>query len=292
MQPDYSPRGFGRILDRAFELYRANFRTIALTALIVLFPLAMLVGVTQVFSTRGILAFFGNVMSNPTDPDAFFGGEYARIQQLSMLSNMIAPLFLAARTYLVACLLTVAPAMLAGEKPGVRETLKAGRSRFLWLLLATVAVSFSVSAGLVVFLVPGILLWARLRVVGVVTVIERVPLDRAFSRSWSLTRDRFWRTVGFAIVLGILAVVVEAAIDSPAVIRQIVASANSPEALFQELSPGWQTFEGVLAAASTALIAPFLELSWFSYYLDLRARAEGLDLVVAARERVVEGPFE
>lgn len=287
MQPDLAPRGFGRIFDRAFEVYRANLRTIASCALIVLLPMAMLVGVTQVFSTRGLLELFGTLASDPGDVDAFFG-EYARIQRLSMLSNAVAPLFLMARTYLVSSLLAVAPAMLAGQRPGVRETLKAGRTRFLWLLLVTVAVNFATGAGFVVFLVPGLVLWARLSVARVVSVVEAAPLDRAFARSWGLTRGRFWRTVGFAVVLGALALVVEAAIDSPAVIRQIVASVNDPDAIFAALSPGWQTFEGVLAALSTSLIAPFVELSWFSYYLDLRARGEGLDLVASARSHAPE----
>jgi len=281
VQPDHAPRGYGRILDRAFELYRANFRTIAISALIVLFPLAMLLGVTQVFSTRGLLQLFGT-LAEPSQ-DAFLD-QYSQIQSLSLLSNLISPLFVAARVYLVACLFQLAPSMLAGSRPGVREMLRAGKSRFLWLLLLSLTVSLAVGTATMFLLIPGLIVWARLRVAHVATVVERAPIDKAFTRSWSLTRGAFWRTVGFAIVLSLLAVVLEAAVDSPAVIRQIIASVNSPDAVFQEISPGWKTFEGVLAATATSLIAPFLEFSWFFYYLDLRARNEGMDLVVKAGE--------
>ncbi len=279
MQPDYAPRGLGRILDRAFEMYRANFRTVVVSSLIVLFPVAMLVGVTQVFSTRGLLQIFGT-LSQAGDLDAF-NEALNGIQALSVLSNAVTPLYFAARVYLASCLLSMAPAMLVGQRPGVREFLKAGRRRFLWLLLTMVAVSASVSISVFLIVVP-ILLWVRLSVAHVACVVEEAPIDQAFKRSWGLTRTFFWRTIGFAIVLSVISLVLQAAIDSPAVVRQIVASVNNPESLFQELSPGWKTFEGVLTALATALIQPFLELSWFSYYLDLRARGEGLDLVAKA----------
>lgn len=278
---DHAPRGYGRIIDRAFELYRANFRTIALTSLIVLFPLAMLVGVTQVFSARGLLQLFGTLADSSTEA---FLDQYSQIQSLSLLSNMVSPLFLVARVYLVACLFELAPSMVAGERPGVREMLKAGKSRFLWLLLVSITVSLAIGTASVFLLIPGLWVWARLRVAHVATVVERAPIDRAFVRSWNLTRGAFWRTFGFAIVLSLMAIVLEGAVDSPAVIRQIIASANSPEAVFQELSPAWKTFEGVLAATATSLIAPFLEFAWFFFYLDLRSRSEGMDLVVKATD--------
>lgn len=281
MLPDHAPRGYGRIMDRAFELYRANFRTIALASLLVVFPFAMLVGVTQVFSARGFLQLAGAMSESSSD--AFFA-QIEQIQTLSLLSNAVTPLFLLARTYLVAALLAAAPLMLGGQHVGVRQFLKGGTSRFLMLLLVTLAVSASISFSAIFLLVPALILWARLRVAHIATVVEAAPIDRAFARSWNLTRGRFWRTVGFAIVLAVISVVMEAAVDSPAVIRQLVASIESPDAVFAELSPGWKTFEGVLAASATALIAPFVELCWFFFYLDLRARAEGMDLVTRATD--------
>lgn len=281
VRSDHAPRGYGRIIDRAFELYRANFRTIAITSLVVLFPLAMLVGVTQVFSTRGMLQLFGSLADS--SPDVFLD-QYSQVQSLSLLSNLVSPLFLVARAYLTACLFELAPAMLAGARPGVGELLRAGKSRFLWLLLVSVTVSLAVGTASLFLLIPGLILWARLKVAYVTAVVERAAIDRAYVRSWTLTRGRFWRTVGFAIVLGVIAIVLEAAIDSPAVIRQIVASVESPDAVFRELSPAWKTFEGVLAASATSLIAPLLEFAWFFYYLDLRARHEGMDIVVKAGE--------
>ncbi|MDO9108976.1 MAG: hypothetical protein Q7U89_08340, partial [Coriobacteriia bacterium] len=74
----------------------------------------------------------------------------------------------------------------------------------------------------------------------------------------------------------------ESAVDSPAVLRQIFSSVTNPEAMFAEISIGWKVLEGVLAATALSIVYPFVELAWFFYYLDLRARHEGMDLVQRA----------
>lgn len=277
MRQDLSPRGIGRIIDDAFELYRANFSTIALGAAIVLFPVALLVGLSQVFYTRGLLAVVPGII----DGSMQFS-EITSVQMWASLSNIVAPLLLAARLYVSSAVLAAAPAMLAGRRFGVREFLRGGLARFWWLLLVSIVVSAAISAGLFVLVIPGLFVWARLSVAHVTCVVEAAPLDRAFSRSWALTSGRFWRTLLFAVGLGILTVTLESAVDSPAVLRQIFSSITDPEALFAEMSLGWKVLEGVLSATALSLVYPFAELAWFFYYLDLRARHEGMDLVARA----------
>ena len=53
MRPDLKPRSLFRVLDQAFELYRANFKTIALASAMVIFPIALMLGLAQVFYYRG-----------------------------------------------------------------------------------------------------------------------------------------------------------------------------------------------------------------------------------------------
>lgn len=277
MRQDLSPRGIGRIIDDAFELYRANFSTIALGAAIVLFPVALLVGLSQVFYTRGLLAVVPGIIDGSLEFT-----EITSVQLWASLSNVVAPLLLVSRIYISSAVLTAAPAMLSGRSFTVKEFLKGGLARFWWLLLISVVVSAAVSAGTLVFVIPGIFLWARLSVARVTCVVEAVPLDRAVSRSWALTSGRFWRTLLFAVGLAVLTVTLESAVDSPAVLRQIFSSITDPEALFAQMSVGWKVLEGVLSAVALSLVYPFAELAWFFYYLDLRSRHEGMDLVARA----------
>jgi len=277
LRQDLSPKGIGRIIDDAFELYRANFATIALGAAIVLFPVGLMVAVSQVFYTRGFLAVIPGVLDGSMDIT-----DMSRLQLWASLSNLVAPVFWAARLFVSSAVLAAAPAMLARKQLTVREFLRGGVPRYGWLLLVALIVSTAASTGVLFFVVPGIYLWARLSVARVACVVETAPLDRTFTRSWALTSGRVWRTIAFGVGLSFLTVALESAVDSPAVLRQIFSSVTNPEAVFTELSVGWKVVEGVLSAAAVSLVYPFVELAWFFFYLDLRARHEGMDLVQRA----------
>lgn len=244
-----------------------------------LFPAALLVGVAQVFYTRGMFEVIPALVSGASGPESL-----TRLQVWSLLANIVSPVYMVAQHYVASCVLTAAPAMLAGQRPGFRAVLKGGFRRWGWLLLVSFVVSMATSFGSLFLIVPGIYLYARLSVARVISVVETAALDQALSRSWTITRGLALRTLGFAAGLGLLSITLQSAVDAPAVVRQIVASVSAPEALFQTVAPGWKTMEGVLSAAAVALVYPFAEFAWYFYYLDVRARREGMDLVMAARE--------
>ena len=277
MRQDLSPRGIGRIIDDAFELYRANFTTIGLGAAMILFPIGLLVGISQVFYSRGLISVIPALLDGSTQFD-----EFTRLQLWASISNLVAPLMLVARLYVSSAIFAAAPGMLSGRRYGVKEFLRGGLARFGWLLLVAILVSMATSTGFLFLIVPGVYLWARLSIARVACVVEVAPLDRSFARSWALTSGRVWRTLGFGLGLTILTFTLESAIDSPAVLRQIFSSVTNPEAMFAELSVGWKVLEGVLSATALSIVYPFVELAWFFYYLDLRARHEGMDLVQRA----------
>jgi len=274
LRQDLSPKGIGRIIDDAFELYRANFATIALGAAIVLFPVGLLVAVSQVFYTRGLLSVIPGVIDGSMDFT-----ELTQLQVWASLSNLVAPVFLFARLYVSSAVLSAAPLMLARKHLTVKEFLKGGIPRFGWLVAVALLASVATSTGYLFFVIPGVYLWARLSVARVTCVVEAAPLDRSFIRSWGLTSGQVWRTILFGVGLTVLTITLESAVDSPAVLRQIFSSVANPEAVFTELSVGWKVVEGVLSATAVSLVYPFAELAWFFFYLDLRARHEGMDLV-------------
>ena len=274
MRQDLSPKGIGRIIDDAFELYRANFATIALGAAIVLFPVGLLVAVSQVFYTRGLLSVIPGVIDGSMDFT-----ELTQLQVWASLSNLVAPVFLFARLYVSASVLSAAPHMLARKRLTVKEFLRGGIPRFGWLVAVALLASVATSTGYLFLVIPGVYVWARLSVARVACVVEAAPLDRSFIRSWELTSGRVWRTILFGVGLSVLTITLESAVDSPAVLRQIFSSVANPEAVFTQLSVGWKVIEGVLSATAVSLVYPFAELAWFFFYLDLRARHEGMDLV-------------
>ena len=123
--PDLGPRSVGRILDRAFTLYRANFRTIAGSAMMAVFPIALAAGIAQTFYTREAMVLFRDIFTQTAAEPDF--AALAQAQIWGWVSNLVALPFWAARLYLEACLYAAAIPMLYGERFTIREFLRGGR---------------------------------------------------------------------------------------------------------------------------------------------------------------------
>lgn len=91
---------------------------------------------------------------------------------------------------------------------------------FLPGLVAYVLLGFSILAGLLLLILPGIYVAVRLQFVFYLVVEGREAL-RALRESWAITRGLFWRLLGFGMVgllinlLGILAFLVGVVITFP-----------------------------------------------------------------------------
>ena len=280
MRRRWSPASVGRVLDDAFGLYRAHFRLVVATALVTVFPVAVIVGLTQAFVTRGMLALipeFGTAGGDALE-------SLLDLQVLSLASNATAPLFWVARVFLACVLLHAAGSLYAGRAMGLRDMLSVGWSRALTFALVTFVLTAGATILLFFGIVPGIIFAARFALAPAAVAVEGAGFEGAFRRSWALTGGHAWRVIGFYVLVSVFALVLETTVTSPSVSRQLVASIGNPEAIFAPVSAWWKTVEGILSAAAVTLVIPFAELAWFFFYADLRARREGMDLVVRAAE--------
>jgi hypothetical protein len=279
-----------RVLDQAFELYRANFKTVVLGTAIVLFPMALLMSLAQVFYYRGLLELFAETIVQGaqggvdpfTSPDEMLG-----LSMSSVAVQAVGPLYWAARAYIATCVFSAGPRMLAGERLELREFLTPGLIRVIWVAVAWLLVGLMAQVGLLLLIVPGIIVWVSLSVAAPASVIEELSAPAAITRSWRLTQRSWWRIIGFWMLLATLVLFLEAAVHSPTVIRQLVLSVSDPMAVFQPTSTLWKTFEGVLTALATSIAYPFGVFAWFCLYIDLRARREGMDIVARAMDMEV-----
>ncbi len=279
---DLRPRHIGAVLDDALDLYRANFKAIALASLMLVAPVALIVGLGQSFYLRGTFEALGALedpISGPVSPGLTLA--YAA----TMIGSMAT--FLAV-SYLASCILASAPALLAGERIDHRALLKSGFQRYGWYLLTSMVVGFVVQVATIISLpilfTGGLIAWAAFALAAVVTVVERVPLADALTRSRLLTKGYRFRVLAYLVLVWALVTAFEGAIASPLIIRQIVVVAQNPEALFVRVPVGWKILEGCTLALSSALTAPYWPLALFSLYVDLRARKEGMDIIMRARE--------
>jgi len=116
--------------------------------------------------------------------------------------------------------------------------------------------------------------------------VEQTDPVSALSRSFALVRGSFWRVAGYLVLMFGLSTAFQGAIASPAALGQLVPAlgASDPLTALLDVPVWWRVVEGLSFGAASALTAPFTALALFHLYIDLRARKEGMDLVVRARE--------
>jgi hypothetical protein len=123
----------------------------------------------------------------------------------------------------------------------------------------------------------GIFCYARWLLTPLVIAVEQAGLRRGFRRSWDLTRPRLGYVIMVWILLEALRLLLAAI---PALVVESVLTALLGS--FQERS-GLAWLPSLIKLPFDVLIFPIPLIGLALLYLDLRARFEGLDLVLAAR---------
>ncbi|MBE0476598.1 MAG: hypothetical protein IBX62_05825 [Coriobacteriia bacterium] len=298
MKPDFAPRGVGEILDGTLALLRARWRAVLGAAAILLLPVAVLVGTLQSFYMRGFLALIPVLEAGPDPPQELFD-----LTALSTVQYAASMALLLVNAFYVSALITALPALLHGRAMRPAELLAGGWRRLVWYVLAGITLYVALGMLSAVGLLVGVLtlgiglliavpliawLAARLSLVTTIAVAEQANPFTAFRRSWALTSRRALRVVGFYLAVAVLLQVLMAAVNSPSVVRQVVdvlmnAPAENPfVALMRPVAPGWKLMEGLLYGAAVSLSVPVGTVAWYLFYLDLRSRREGMDLMVRA----------
>jgi hypothetical protein len=166
--------------------------------------------------------------------------------------------------------------------------LKDGLSVFLPVLgvtmLVSIAVSVAAGSTFIALGAGGAVAAAFLAVSVPVAAVEEPGVINALKRSFALVRGNFWRVVLVYLGMLVLSSQIEGALASPILVRDAVIALQNPTTVVTQLPVAWKVAEGALQAAAAVLVLPFIELTWFCCYLDLRARNEGLDLLVRAQE--------
>lgn len=310
MTTDFAPRGIGAILDGAVELYRRDWKPLMAVSLAIVGPAALILSIAQVFYMRGYLEIYS--LLDAADIDTVTPASFQRFALIALVSQAVTPVYSLAVQYVTAAVYRAGPALQQGAPVGFRGILRVGLRRFIyfvvvgWIsgLVSVLVVSTPVVVGFLVAIVlaplapwtlavtlplalalavPGTVVMARLSLAPIAVMLEGQSIPDAFRRSWRLTRVHWGRVVLFWIAFSIVNFALQGALNSPAAIRQLVDSVQDPQAIFRELSVGWKVFEGLLSASSVSIALPFSGLAWYLFYVDMRARAEGMDLVARAR---------
>lgn len=93
---------------------------------------------------------------------------------------------------------------IAGEPLGPREATSRALGRMLVLVAAGFLAFVAVFLGLIALIIPGIWLAGYFTMISPVIALEHVGPVAALRRSFTLVRGRWWPTIGFLLLVGLL----------------------------------------------------------------------------------------
>jgi hypothetical protein len=311
MKHDFTPRRIGEILDDAISLVRDDWRTVFAFSAVILLPAAAAYSVVGSFYLRSFLELFGTDFNSaaagvaPASPSPY-------LVLIALLLQGLGLLYLLARSMFDSTLFAASAHLLERRAVPLKEALRGGLKAVVPLLVVQVVASLAAGAaaavvGIVIAIVSLIFVVAApvatavgigvaylaagaayvvvavlLAVASPIVVIEG-GIGTAIGRSARLVRRHFWRVVLILAAAGLLAWQFEAALSAPTVIREIITGVQQPSALLGQVGWGWKVFDGLMQGIAIAVVLPFASSVTLLTYLDLRARDEGMDLLVRAR---------
>ena len=256
------PLSLGELLDQTVRIYRQNFLICLGLAALVALPVRLL----------------------PLAQQWLAGGAGARPSAAASLGS-IAGLLLSGIAIELAALAAMAPLAL-GQPTSIRAAV-GQTARAAWPLLNLLLGAILLMPLLLLWLFVPLLGWITgpgvlyvylsgvVPLAGVVVIVEGRLGFQALRRGWDLTRRRFWPSATFIIVVYLLTLIGAGIPDSliNAVLRRALAGDATLYSVLQALL-NWLT---------TTLALPLTVIGKTLLYLDLRVRAEGLDLALAAQ---------
>jgi hypothetical protein len=251
-EPPGSPRllrarGVGEILVDAFEIYRRHWQNLIAIVAVVVVPLTIL----QVVLVDAFVDQL-EVEQLPDGTVRVTGGDLAT----AIVGGLIvAIVFTLAFMVLTGAMTRAAAGTFLARDLTIAETYRYGFARLGSILLVAVLVILAVAAGLLLFVVPGIIVLTRLWVSMPALVIEDRRGREALRRSWNLVKGYSWPVFGAILVSGLLT----------GLFSSLLA------AVFPDNLAG----EAIAQTIATILTTPYSVLVGILIYFSLRVRKEG-----------------
>lgn len=260
------PLSLGEMLDGAFTIYRRQFASLFLTALLPQIPLIVLLGLYY-----GFLGAFANTTG--TEPDLAGGMLVAALVAMAVLVPLAAvgsATAMGGVTFQVARAYTGAPVTTG-------DALRRGLKRCLPMIGAYMVVFILSMFGILAFFVGFFVVWISAFAVAPAVVLERRGPIEAISRSWALIKGA-WGEVFLAVfIAGMIAALPGSAVGMMTMIGGVVISHGDPDKLMAIQGVGQ-----MLSQVTRTLTVPFsLGVTVLLYY-DRRVRTEALDVQMMA----------
>lgn len=294
------PRTSAELLDQALRVYRRYFLKFTGVVALAVLPFALLQALASALNFIPLAAQF-------TAPQTF-----ESILPFSSLGSVTLQLaggilhFVLVQGLATACLTQAIKDDLLGQSVGIVATFKRLKACWGELAIALLLTYGLVTFGTVVILIPclgwffglGAFIFFSAAVMQVLIPVVIFEQHRSIAtsirRAWDLTRQRFWGILRFWIVLGMFQQVLSAGpiILLVGVLFWVINGLATSPAFAGMFVGGQVVFQSVFIAFTNVLWVPLQVAAVNMLYLDLRVRADGLDLAWQAARLTQHAPVE
>lgn len=278
----YKLRDFGAKMNATVEFLRENIGRLFLNLLFIAGPIALLMSL-----------LFGNLMgsmfdfSRIEDPSqagsvfAFLGGNYFLMLLISWLatSMVITVTFTYIRLYNEGI----------AKETGISDLLRLALKKYGGILLLGILVFVTTIFAAFLLVIPGIIVGVILSLAYPIYMFEDVTPGDAFTRSFTLVKEKWWSTFGLLIISGIMAYVVQLVFSLPmmlvyftnlfSLVEEVQNNPDDVSAFAEIFSSGYTTIAMTISMIGNYLTysIPLIALGY--QYANLVERNEGRGLM-------------
>jgi hypothetical protein len=254
------PLSIGGVLDNGIQLFKAS---VAKT-----FPLALAGGLISTLPQ-----IFTQVTGLGPYETALLGDSVGTILGVVLITSL-----LAMAAYLA--VLSIQDAISNNRIMAIDEAVLAGLTRLPAMLGASILYGLAIGLGLVLLIVPGIILSVYWILFTIAVISDRKGPVQSLGYSYQLIKGHWWRSATILGVLGIIAMVLYAALI------MLVAGGAIGGAIGNEDSAGLLIFSSLTTALVSAAVTPLFYAILLVMYNDLKLRRGGDDLLRRAESSV------
>lgn len=258
-----TPRSSGEVLTAGIRMLAGVWRRLVAPSLGAFIPLGALTLLT--FQMTGANEFLNLTFNDPETLEVMTTQEFLEVAGPFVNAILIALLLqILASAFISLATSRVVAAEIDGEPITGGTASRFALGRMLALGAAGIIAAVGVSLGLVLLVIPGIWLSVSLTMVPHIVALEDLGVIGSLSRSIELVRDRWWPTLGYLLLVGLMGWVAGWMLQFVAV--PLVALGDVSTGLALVFVAGL-VFQGLVVAAIAVM-----NTMW---YFDLRARQEG-----------------
>jgi len=272
----YKIRDFGAKINATIEYIRENILSLLKVVLLIVVPLALLMGIF--FSSM-----FSTIFQASLNPDMSGAEGMSFMADLGVNYLLMMLLSMVTWSFMVGSIYTYMRLNDKSENPpSPLEVIKKVAGKVPQMIVLMILIGIVSGVGLMFFVLPGIYLGVTLSLALPIFIFEDLGIGKSFSKSFQLIKGKWWSTFGLLVITGIIASIISYVFAIPFYLgflgdmfSSIEASTGDPSAMFEAFS-SWYMVLGMgfmLVGTYVTYLIPLIALSF--QYFNLSERVEG-----------------